>query len=120
MKELSKQVPEGELDSFGPNDVFSQAMGKEKSRSVCMYGQEVCPSAVWGKVPSSGTSYRMLMEWKTELDKINKKLEELTNLYLQSCTNGGNTSNIPVTSPNIPITSPNQQIGSSTSFAKRG
>ncbi|KAE9455717.1 hypothetical protein C3L33_12382, partial [Rhododendron williamsianum] len=41
MKELSKQVPEGELDSFGPNDVFSQAMGKEKSRSVCMYRQEM-------------------------------------------------------------------------------
>ncbi|KAI8536370.1 hypothetical protein RHMOL_Rhmol10G0251800 [Rhododendron molle] len=41
MKELSRQVPEGELDSSGPNDVFSQAMGKEKSGSVCMYGLEV-------------------------------------------------------------------------------
>ncbi|KAG5535715.1 hypothetical protein RHGRI_023467 [Rhododendron griersonianum] len=112
MKELSKQVPEGELDSFGPNDVFSQAMGKEKSGSVRMYGLGVCPSDVWGEVPSSGTSYRMSMEWKTELDKTNKKLEELTNLYL-SRTNGGNTSNIPVTSPN-------QQIGSSTSFSQRG
>lgn len=108
MKELSKQVPECELDSFGPNDVFSHAMGKEKSGSVCMYGLGVCPSDVWGEVPSSGTSYRMSIEWKTELDKTNQKLEELTNLYLLSRTNGGNTSNIPVTSPNIPITSPNQ------------
>ncbi|KAG5561254.1 hypothetical protein RHGRI_004325 [Rhododendron griersonianum] len=87
-------------------------MGKEKSGSVRMYGLGVCPSDVWGEVPSSGTSYRMSMEWKTELDKTNKKLEELTNLYL-SRTNGGNTSNIPVTSPN-------QQIGSSTSFSQRG
>ncbi|KAG5539964.1 hypothetical protein RHGRI_020261 [Rhododendron griersonianum] len=38
MKELSEQVPEGELDSSGPNDVFSKAMGKEKSGSVRMYG----------------------------------------------------------------------------------
>ncbi|KAG5524801.1 hypothetical protein RHGRI_031458 [Rhododendron griersonianum] len=120
MKELSKQVPEGELDSSSPNDVFSQAMGKEKSGNVRMYGLGVCPSDVWGEVPSSGTSYRMSMEWKTELDKTNKKLEELTNLYLLSRTNGGNTLNIPVTSPNIPITSPNQQIGSSTSFSQRG
>ncbi|XP_058209843.1 uncharacterized protein LOC131322515 isoform X2 [Rhododendron vialii] len=120
MKELSKQVPEGELDSSSLNDVFSQAMGKEKSGSVRMYGLGVCPSDVWGEVPSSGTSYRMSMEWKTELDKTNKKLEKLSNLYLLSRTNGGNTSNILVTSPNIPIASPNQQIGSSTSFSQRG
>ncbi|KAG5552497.1 hypothetical protein RHGRI_010547 [Rhododendron griersonianum] len=120
MKELSEQVPEGELDSSGPNDVFSKAMGKEKSGSVRMYGLGVCPSDVWGDVPSSGTSYRMSMEWKTELDKTNQKLEELANLYLQSQANGANSSNTRVTSPNIPVTSPNQHIGSSTSTTQRG
>ncbi|XP_058228513.1 uncharacterized protein LOC131336620 isoform X3 [Rhododendron vialii] len=120
MKELSEQVPEGELDSSGPNDVFSKAMGKEKSGSVRMYGLGVCPSDVWGDVPSSGTSYRMSMEWKTELDKTNQKLEELTNLYLQSQANGANSSNTRVTSPNIPVSSPNQHIGLSTSTTQRG
>ncbi|KAI8568971.1 hypothetical protein RHMOL_Rhmol02G0242500 [Rhododendron molle] len=120
MKELSEQVPEGELDSSGPNDVFSKAMGKEKSGSVRMYGLGVCPSDVWGDVPSSGTSYRMSMEWKTELDKTNQKLEELTNLYLQSQANGANSSNTRVTSPNNPVSSPNQHIGLSTSTTQRG
>ncbi|KAH7844644.1 hypothetical protein Vadar_030181 [Vaccinium darrowii] len=113
MRELSNQVPEGELDSTGPNDVFAKVMGKEKSGSVRMYGLGVCPSDVWGEMPSNGTSYRQSMEWKTELDKTNKKLEELINLYSQSGANGVNPSNIPVTSPNQ-----QQHVGSSTSTGR--
>lgn len=114
MRELSNQVPIGELDSTAPNDVFSQ-VGKEKSGSLRMYGLGVCPSDVWGDVPSSGTSYRKSMEWKTELDKTNKKLDELYTLLSQSRANGVNPSNIPVTSP-----SQHQHVASSPSNSQRG
>ncbi|KAH7847069.1 hypothetical protein Vadar_021484 [Vaccinium darrowii] len=113
MRVLSSQVPEGEHDSSSPNDIFSKVMGEEKSGSLRMYGLGVCPSDVWGEVPSSGTSYRMSFEWKTELDKTNKKLEELMNLYKQSGANGVNP-------PNSPVTSPNQHMNSSTSISQQG
>ncbi|KAH7835197.1 hypothetical protein Vadar_023734 [Vaccinium darrowii] len=115
MREPSNQVPEGELDSTGPNDVFAKVMGKEKSSSVRMYGLGVCPSYVWGEVPSNGMSYKQSMEWKTELDKTNKKLEELMHLFSKSGANGVNPSNILVTSP-----SQQQHVGSSTSTSQRG
>lgn len=117
---MSDQVPEGELDSSSPTDVFSQVMGKEKSGSVRTYGLGVCQSDVWGEVPSSGTSYRMSMEWKSELDKTNQKVEDLMRLLQQSHANGANSSNTPITSPNVPVTSPNQHIASSASIDQQG
>ncbi|KAG5562501.1 hypothetical protein RHGRI_005282 [Rhododendron griersonianum] len=41
MKGLSEQVPEGELDSSGPNDVFSKVMDKERFVGDCVYFKSV-------------------------------------------------------------------------------
>ena len=46
MRELIEQVPEGEHDTIGPNDIFSQVMGKEKIGRVRMCGLGACPSDV--------------------------------------------------------------------------
>ena len=113
MRELIEQVPEGEHDTIGPNDIFSQVMGKEKTGRVRMCGLGVCPSDVWGTVPSMGTSYMMAMEWKSQLLKTNNQLQELRTLVMQQGVNGANPTNVPVTSPN-------QHLGStSSSFERR-
>ena len=69
-------------------------MGEEKSGSVRMYGLGVCQSDSWATILSKGTSYRMAMEWQTELEKTNNQLEELRNVVMKSGENGVNSVRI--------------------------
>ncbi|KAL6558577.1 hypothetical protein OROMI_018927 [Orobanche minor] len=52
MKAKINELPPYYDDSVGPNDVFSQVMGKDKPRYVRLYGGNVTPNDLWTETPS--------------------------------------------------------------------
>ncbi|XP_071727804.1 uncharacterized protein [Rutidosis leptorrhynchoides] len=51
MKELTDKLVDGETDTPGPDDVFSQVMGHNNSGSAQKYGLGILAKDLWGIVP---------------------------------------------------------------------
>ena len=76
MESLKNQLPEGEEDSVGRNDVFAKVMGEERSGRVRTYGLGVTQSDLWGDIPSRSTCFAWL--WNKAL-RCQKWSEEFSN-----------------------------------------
>lgn len=79
MEKLLEQAPQGYDDKISSTDIFSQVIGQEKCGHMRMYGLGVCPSDLYGEIPSRSASYRMAMEFKSNFDIVSERYEELSN-----------------------------------------
>ncbi|XP_071920597.1 uncharacterized protein [Coffea arabica] len=60
IESLKNQLPEGEEDSVGRNDVYAKVMDEERSGRVRTYGLGVTQSDLWGDIPSRLTCFRLV------------------------------------------------------------
>ncbi|KAL6547224.1 hypothetical protein OROMI_022945 [Orobanche minor] len=72
MKAKLNELPPDYDDSVGPNDVFSQVMGKDKPGYVRLYGGNVTPNDLWTETPSRSK----LLREKIQQHQLLKNLAE--------------------------------------------
>ncbi|XP_027118274.1 uncharacterized protein [Coffea arabica] len=80
MEGLKNQLPEGEEDSVGRNDVFARVMGEERSGRVRTYGLGVTQSDLWGDIPSRSTCFRLVMEQSAAMSKMERRIQQLESI----------------------------------------
>ena len=80
MESLKNQLPEGEEDSVGRNDVFAKVMGEERSGRVRTYGLGVTQSDLWGDIPSRSTCFRLVMEQSAAMSKMERRIQQLESI----------------------------------------
>ncbi|XP_073134298.1 uncharacterized protein [Henckelia pumila] len=76
MKELENQLPEDEDDQVGQSDIFSQIIGPDRPGRVCMLGNGVNPSDLWGEAPCHNTCNRIVMGQKKKLQKMDEQIRK--------------------------------------------
>ncbi|XP_071687843.1 uncharacterized protein [Rutidosis leptorrhynchoides] len=78
MKELTDKLVDGETDTPGPDDIFSQVMGRNHSSSPQTYGLGVRAKYLWGVVPGRSAVRKenaQLKSDKAELENENSRLK---------------------------------------------
>ncbi|XP_071739604.1 uncharacterized protein [Rutidosis leptorrhynchoides] len=78
MKELTDKLVDGETDTPGPDNVFSQVMGRNNSGSAQTYGLGVRAKDLWGVVPGRSAIRKenaQLKSDKAELDNESSRLK---------------------------------------------
>ncbi|XP_027150389.1 uncharacterized protein LOC113750631 [Coffea eugenioides] len=80
MESLKNQLPEGEENSVGRNDVYAKVMGEERSGRVRTYCLGVTQSDLWGDIPSRSTCFRLVMEQSAAMSKMERRIQQLESI----------------------------------------
>ncbi|XP_052210244.1 uncharacterized protein LOC127813348 [Diospyros lotus] len=126
MRELTINAPEGPRNDQNENDIYSQVMGKEKAGHVRMYGLGVCPSDLYGPIPSRATSHRLAMSYKNELEmmkeqymNMNEQLQELRAMCMENRETPSNSHPTPSSNPSNLVSSLQSNMGFSSPTSTR-
>jgi hypothetical protein len=69
-------LPPGRTDEIGPDDIFSQVMGPERSGRLRMCGAGIAPSDIWGAIPTRTTQQLVMADQRDKISMLEELVKE--------------------------------------------
>jgi hypothetical protein len=76
----------GLTNAIGPEDIFSQVMGPERSGRIRIYGRGVASVDIWGEVPTRGTQHLIMADQKEKILRLEEQVKEQADLIREQTT----------------------------------
>jgi hypothetical protein len=73
MNSRRSQLSHGSTDEIGPEDIFRQVLGRERSGRLRMCGGGVALSDIWADIPTRGTQQLLMAEQRNIIASLQEQ-----------------------------------------------